>query len=213
MSPIEFTGQQFRALAWVLLAYYLLVLWILRSIPGFELPVFAGFFALVIVVGLLMVGRALVEEQSWARFAAIILSVGLILFVPAGSLPGVTALWCLTAGANRESLNARFDAIALVLSGLFAVPAVVVIYFLVPQFAELYDGFGADLPTLTSWLQHYYHAVLVIPIALIIAWRFWPASSRASALVLIGGVGSMLFLYIVIVGIYLPLFNMGSVVS
>ena len=83
----------------------------------------------------------------------------------------------------------------------------------VPQFRNLYQEFGADLPFATRFALSYYHGIWILPI-LVIAVRFaWPDDRLRPLASLLVGVGGIFACSTALtIALYLPIFKLGSVV-
>lgn len=87
--------------------------------------------------------------------------------------------------------------------------------YVVPEFEALFEGFGSELPAFTQFIitVHEYFFVLAIPgvigTILIHNGKYRPAW----ILVLFSGAMAVLLMPLTIIAMYLPVFQMGSVVS
>lgn len=84
--------------------------------------------------------------------------------------------------------------------------------FVVPAFAQLFESFGADLPTPTGLLMHYRAllAILVVPLlALLYRLRASPRCEAYFAAIL---ACEMCLLVLSVVALYLPVFSMSEAV-
>ena len=112
----------------------------------------------------------------------------------------------------------------LVLSNLMVLWSVLIYAYLftvVPRFGELYAGFGAELPRLTAAVIDYARytvpLVLIGIVPLVLMWRNRTAGSRTQRrnfMWVIASFGvSTTIAGIAMTGLYLPIFEMGAVVS
>lgn len=95
------------------------------------------------------------------------------------------------------------------------------VLYSVPGFRELFQGFGAELPTATRWLLDYYYAAAILLIGcifLLVALIYSKITENhpllqhlhfASSWYLAVSVASLVFL---VVALYLPIFRLGAVV-
>lgn len=100
--------------------------------------------------------------------------------------------------------------------------AAVVVNLIVPQFQDIFDGFGADLPWLTGLFVKHRHALFLLPLLPPLLW--WamarmagpaPDARRKSAvLALLLALGlTLVMVPLTIVAMYLPIFRLASVVD
>lgn len=104
----------------------------------------------------------------------------------------------------------------LMLFGALAVSVVAaaVPTLVVPHFAEMLRNFGAELPLLTRLVMDYAGLLWAIPVVTLLIWRLWP--DRTQGLVLALGFALAMLLGLVpllIVALYLPIFNLGASVG
>jgi hypothetical protein len=82
---------------------------------------------------------------------------------------------------------------------------------LVPQYKELFAGFGSELPMATSVLVRFYPALWLFPVLLLFAKGTWPKIANRGGAVAVAGLS---FLVIVIpltfYLLYLPIFRMAE---
>ena len=91
----------------------------------------------------------------------------------------------------------------------------------VPSFEELFAGFGAELPALTTLVFDYSRLTIVLaPISIIPLVSMWrqrasAASNKARNFqrVILAFVVSLVIGSVTVYGLYLPIFEMGAVVS
>lgn len=88
------------------------------------------------------------------------------------------------------------------------------IFFTVPAFRSIHQGFGVELPTLTRWLVDYYPCLFLCAFIVPGIWAAWPDPARSGPAALVSGVllcglliGMSLFV------LYLPIFRLGAAVS
>ncbi len=92
-------------------------------------------------------------------------------------------------------------------------------HFVISAFEEVFKSFGSSLPTLTQFLidtQDYYLLLAFIPLGLSLdLWRREVLSRRLQSLMLgaLIGLGILLVVIfqVIVVGMYLPVFQLGSV--
>ncbi len=83
--------------------------------------------------------------------------------------------------------------------------------FVVPQFAEMFAGFGAELPPATRLLLATYRWWLALPVLVVVIGMAWPKPNDRAAAAVISG----LFLAIAMVVFvtwagYAPIFNLAA---
>lgn len=94
-------------------------------------------------------------------------------------------------------------------------------FFIVPQFEKLFEGFGADLPYATKLVIDSYHYWWLIPLAMVIQFLYMQFGNVTSAaaqrvffvLNIIFAILEVLFVPLLVIVFYLPIFHMGQVVS
>ncbi len=112
----------------------------------------------------------------------------------------------------------------LLLSSFLTVWSLVIyayIVFAVPSFEELFAGFGAKLPALTTFVFDYGRlTALLAPISIILLVSMWRKrvaltndKARDFVRVVIAFVVSMVIGSVAVYGLYLPIFKMGAVVT
>jgi type II secretory pathway component PulF len=96
---------------------------------------------------------------------------------------------------------------------LGAIVAPLMAHIIVPQFNEVFRNFGAELPFFTKLLVRGYPALWLLPIAVLAAWFRWPRREfRAVAACLIGALSAALFVPVMIVAVYLPIFKLAATI-
>lgn len=94
---------------------------------------------------------------------------------------------------------------------LCAVIAAAMPMFYTPQFRQVFESFGAELPALTKLFVHYNQVFWLLPVLVIAAWFFWPMSHRrATAACLIGIISMVLVIPATVAAMYLPVFASGA---
>ena len=82
----------------------------------------------------------------------------------------------------------------------------------VPKFAMLFKGFGADLPVATQWVLDNYLAFWLVPIIVVAARVVIPDKRlRAIAACAIGVVTLLIFIPLLVLLMYLPIFKIPQV--
>ncbi|WP_447589093.1 hypothetical protein [Aquipseudomonas campi] len=103
------------------------------------------------------------------------------------------------------------EKIALAAGLLSALIAAIGPALIAPQFRAVFEGFNAELPTLTTFFIYYYHALWLLPITVIYVWYKWPLPKHgALSSCLIGILGLALVFSVGVVALYLPIFNQGA---
>ncbi|MDJ0793077.1 MAG: hypothetical protein QNI98_02450 [Woeseiaceae bacterium] len=95
------------------------------------------------------------------------------------------------------------------------------IVFSIPPFQELFAGFGGELPSLTTFVLEYGRLfALLAPISIIPLVSMWRKRAEATGnkardlvRVVIAFVVSLVIGSLTVYGLYLPIFEMGAVVS
>ncbi len=95
------------------------------------------------------------------------------------------------------------------------------VFFAIPPFRELFEGFGADLPALTGFVLDYgQYSIALFPLGLVPLLVMWwrrltgsPQAARDFRWVMASFVISLLVLGVTLFGVYLPVYKMGAVVS
>ena len=104
---------------------------------------------------------------------------------------------------------------------MWAIAIYVYIIFAIPSFEELFSGFGADLPALTSAVIKYskYSIVFALAVVFPLASMWW--NRRSGSLsenknlrrIIIGFLIALIIGNVTVFGLYLPIFKMGAVDS
>ena len=95
------------------------------------------------------------------------------------------------------------------------------IVFVIPSFEELFAGFGAELPAVTTFVFEYGRlSALLAPISIILLVSMWRKRTAATndkardfVRVVIAFVVSMVIGSVAVYGLYMPIFEMGAVVT
>ena len=103
----------------------------------------------------------------------------------------------------------------------WAIAIYVYIIFAIPSFEKLFSGFGADLPTLTSTVIKYskYAIVFALVVVFPLASMWWNRTSGSLSenqnlrRVIIGFLIALIIGNVTVFAMYLPIFEMGAVVS
>lgn len=115
--------------------------------------------------------------------------------------------------ATRPATGITWLLAGLVASVLAAAAVTIIGVFVVPQFSEVYQAFGTGLPLATKLFVRCYWLVWVAPIAVIVAWCFWPSVRRRHMMGGLLGIGILLTAVpLAILALYLPLFSLSSAV-
>lgn len=84
---------------------------------------------------------------------------------------------------------------------------------IVPSFGEVFRGFGALLPAPTQWLLRGYLALWILPLLVLLVWRFWPRPrSRAKAACWFGVLCLLLVLPACMAALYMPIVAMSQTI-
>ena len=83
----------------------------------------------------------------------------------------------------------------------------IIVTFIVPSFASVFESFGADLPLATYLVLNFYLAIWGFPIVVLVAFYRWPIPSRRPTWAfLIGVVGAFILFPAIITALYYPIF-------
>lgn len=101
---------------------------------------------------------------------------------------------------------------ALFVIGLVcAIFAALIPTLVVPQFGQIFESFGADVPLMTRLVLQGYLALWALPVFVVLAWLFWPRPQRrAAAACWIGVLSIVLLLPLCIGALYLPIFMLAQ---
>ena len=114
---------------------------------------------------------------------------------------------------KTESSNSSSTEKLLLVFGLISsLLTAVVLSALVPQFANVFQSFGAELPFLTKSLVEFYRAFFLLPIFVVLAWYLAPKHSRGIMSFLTGMFCLFGITGISVVLLYLPIFMLGNTV-
>ena len=103
------------------------------------------------------------------------------------------------------------EKIALAAGLLSALIAAIGPALVAPQFRAVFEGFNAELPTLTTFYIYYYHVLWLLPTTVLFAWYKWPLPKHGALLsCLIGIFGLALVFSVGVVAVYLPILNQGA---
>jgi len=91
----------------------------------------------------------------------------------------------------------------------------ILLSYVVPEFEELFEGFGADLPAFTKFVIHFHDQFYILAIPGFFGNIFLHIRKHIIGWWLVGFSGAMAVLLIplTIVAMYLPIFQMSKVVS
>lgn len=111
-------------------------------------------------------------------------------------------------------MGKTFSIVNIVLIVLYSVGG----YFVVPQFAELFKSFGADLPLVTKFVlisYHYWFVLLILPLSILVKYLITPEPPAWTNRILMYITMPMFvflvfFIPLLVVAMYLPIFEMGS---
>jgi type II secretory pathway component PulF len=83
----------------------------------------------------------------------------------------------------------------------------------VPQFADVFRNFGAELPWLTWFLVRYTWFVVVWPLIVVAVALAWHGDARRTVnMVAISGIGSFVLFATVMAAMYLPIFKLSATI-
>ena len=107
-----------------------------------------------------------------------------------------------------------FSIINIILIVLYSVVG----YFVIPQFEELFKGFGAELPVATKFVlisYHYWSVLVFVPLIILVKYLMTPELTARSNRILTYITMPMFvflvfFIPLLVVVLYLPIFLMGS---
>ncbi|PTU74982.1 hypothetical protein DBO85_06885 [Pseudomonas mangrovi] len=99
--------------------------------------------------------------------------------------------------------------IALLLNLLLAVAIIAA----VPQFADVFRNFGAELPLATRLAIQFYPLAAVLPLLIPVAWFVWPNHASRGLGALLTSIACILLVPLAFgYALYLPIFRLGEVV-
>lgn len=103
---------------------------------------------------------------------------------------------------------------ALLVIGLVcAILAALIPTLLVPQFGQIFESFGAELPSSTRLLLQGYLALWALPGFVLLAWLFWPQPQRRAAAACWVGALSLVLIFPLCMGaLYLPIFMLSKTI-
>jgi len=83
----------------------------------------------------------------------------------------------------------------------------------IPQFQQVFSSFGAQLPLLTRIAIDQHLWLWLLSLLVIAVWLFWPRpKQRALAACLLGAGGLVIIIPLMILAMYLPIFQLGQAV-
>lgn len=118
--------------------------------------------------------------------------------------PNITEIWILGSGM-----------VALLL-------AAVAVNLVVPQFQDIFDGFGAQLPWLTMVFVKHRHAFFLLPLLPLLLWwglartarKASGAGRHAAMIALLVALGlTFVMVPLAIIAMYLPIFSLAGAVD
>jgi type II secretory pathway component PulF len=104
----------------------------------------------------------------------------------------------------------------LVFGMLCSLVAAIVVNLVVPEFDEVYRNFGAELPWLTRMLLAGRWLLFALPGAALLAWWLTPVvpgrpNRRGLVALLVGVCLPLALVPLVVIGLYMPIFDMAGV--
>ncbi|KRG87968.1 hypothetical protein ABB34_02365 [Stenotrophomonas daejeonensis] len=117
------------------------------------------------------------------------------------------------AAARASSPGIAWLIVGLACS-IVAASAITLIGLLIfPQFAEVFAGFGIDLPLFTRLVTRYYPAIWLAPLLVMLLYLFWPQRRhRARAAGIVGLLAFVAGIPLAFLSVYLPIFNLAATV-
>lgn len=95
----------------------------------------------------------------------------------------------------------------LIISALSALS----ITFIVPQFAKVFEGFGADLPLMSRLFANFYLMAWLMPVSVLAIKFLWPNPRQRTLLMNVCGIVlPIAMMPMTVVAMYLPMFVMAS---
>ena len=86
-----------------------------------------------------------------------------------------------------------------------------ILSIVVPRFGDVFASFGAELPLLSRMVAKGYLAAWLLPLSIVIVWFCWPNPKQRNFMLAITLV-SMLLVPFYVIGLYLPIFKLGTLV-
>lgn len=115
----------------------------------------------------------------------------------------------VASGSGAGITSVILPIIGLVCALLTALTPTMVI----PQFQQVFSSFGAQLPLLTRIAIDQHLGLWLLPLLVIAVWLFWPRpKQRPLAACLVGAGGLVIIIPLLILAMYLPIFQLGQAV-
>ena len=109
-------------------------------------------------------------------------------------------------GADANRIQLTVGLVSALIAAL--IPTLVV-----PQFRQMLEAFGADLPLISYLTLYYYPALWALPLLVLAARSFWPQPrQRGIAACLIGLIPLVMMIPFLLVALYLPIFKLASAI-
>ncbi|QKE63299.1 hypothetical protein HNE05_07965 [Aquipseudomonas campi] len=114
--------------------------------------------------------------------------------------------------AAPKSSNDLAAVIQLIVGLVCALIAALVPALVIPQFQQVFNGFGAQVPLITHIALSYHLWLWTLPIFVIAARIFWPKTQRRPlASCLLGVISLVIVIPAMILAMYLPIFQLGRI--
>ncbi len=83
----------------------------------------------------------------------------------------------------------------------------------IPQFKQVFFSFGAQLPLLTRITIDQHLWLWLLPVLVTVTWLFWPRPKQRPLAACLTGIGGLVItIPLLIVAMYLPIFQLGQAV-
>lgn len=217
MIPRLVIGRLFLLLGWIQFAATAIAPLMIWSIPETRPPVLWWGLLISIALGIFyfVLGKAIREGRVWGRIVGVIYgALMLVAAPPASSVVGAFILWYLIREWDSTVPSSGIEKGIFIVSLLTSMLVAWATIFTVPKFADLFEGFGAELPFWTRIIMQHHEAVLILPMLVLVAWLIWPRrEDKVLAAFGVGVGGGAIVAQSVTIGMYLPIFVLGAVVG
>ena len=111
-----------------------------------------------------------------------------------------------------KSNNDLAAAFQLIVGMVCALIAALTPTLIIPQFQQVFDGFGTEMPLITHIALSYHLWLWTLPVLVVAARIFWPkAQWRPLASCLVGVISLIVVIPAIILAMYMPIFQLGQI--